>query len=275
MLERDKLLHKTKKLFSACLVDHQMISANDHIMIGLSGGKDSWMLLYLFAEAKKSLPFPIKLSAATIDGGLVGLDATELENQTAKLDIPFHLERQRIFEIVSEKKEADSTFCSMCSKLRRGALYTLAEKIGATKIALGHHLNDALETLFLNLFYSGRMAALPPVLLSNAENVPIIRPLLYCEESILAELFKQTGFKSVGCACPICPIHPEFDGHDDLKRMAMKRHINDMAKNIPHLYESARTALKSLEIKRFFDKNYAEKATQDLLTSLPILTQQA
>ncbi|MCB0308984.1 MAG: hypothetical protein KDD48_06395 [Bdellovibrionales bacterium] len=255
----DKLLSKLKKQTSTCLVEHQMLQAHDHIMVGLSGGKDSWMLLYLLAQLKKNMPFPIKISAVTIDGGLIGLDTTTLDAQTKKLDVPFYLERQRIFEIVSEKKDEGSTFCSMCAKLRRGAIYTMAKKIGATKIALGHHLDDAIETLFLNMFYSGRMAALPPVLHSDSGYVPIIRPLLYSTEHDLTQGFKAISYKSVGCACPICPIHPEFDGHDDLKRMAMKKHIRAMAADNPSFYDSARTALKSVELSRFFDVRHMDR----------------
>lgn len=254
-----ELARKLGKQVSSCMVDHAMLAPNDHVMVGLSGGKDSWALLYLLSEARKRLPFPISLSAVTIDGGLIGLDTFELVKQTRALDVPFHLERQRIFEIVSEKKDEGSTFCSMCAKMRRGALYTVAEKLGATKIALGHHLDDAIETLFLNMFYSGRMASLPPVLLSNAGNVPIIRPLLYSTEADLRALVLSIGFKSVGCACPICPIHPEFDGHDDLKRIAMKKHIQNMAEKMPSFYESARAALKNLELTRFFDPRFSEK----------------
>ena len=256
-----KILQKLKKQVSGCLVDHAMLSPGDHVMVGLSGGKDSWALLYLLCEAKKSLPFPIEISAVTIDGGLVGLETPEFEEQTKRLGVRFYLERQRIFEIVSEKKDEGSTFCSMCAKLRRGALYTVAERIGATKIALGHHLDDAIETLFLNLFYSGRTAALPPVLLSHSGHAPILRPLLYCQETDLQTLFETTGLKSVGCACPICPIHPEFEGHDDLKRMKMKKIIRGMAQEIPSFYDSARAALKHLEPERFFDTIHSQKAT--------------
>lgn len=261
MAEAEKTLHKLRKQFAACLIDHRMLAPDDHVMVGLSGGKDSWALLYLLCEAKKNLPFPIRISAVTIDGGLIGLDTKELEDQTRRLDVPFHLERQRIFEIVSEKKDEDSTFCSMCAKLRRGALYSVAQRIGATKIALGHHLDDAIETLFLNLFYSGRMAAMPPVLLSDKGYAPILRPLLYCQERDLKTLFLEIGFKSVGCACPICPIHPEFEAHDDLKRMKMKGIIRNMAQEIPSFYDSGRAALKNLEPRRFFDASFSEKAS--------------
>ncbi len=228
-----------------------MLTKGDHVLVGLSGGKDSWALLDLLVDLKSRLSFPFSISAVTIDGGLVGLDPSQLEGSCKKLFIPFHLVKQKIFETVSEKKDKGSTFCSMCAKLRRGALYSIAEKLGATKIALGHHLDDALETLLLNLFFGGRMAALPPVLHSNAGHVPIIRPLLYCTEAALAGYVKLKSFKPVGCACPICPTHPEHE-HTDLKRVRMKEVIRSLARENSQLHEQARAALKKVEVDRFF-----------------------
>jgi tRNA 2-thiocytidine biosynthesis protein TtcA len=235
-----------------------MVGEGDHILVGLSGGKDSWALLGLLADLKPRAPVRFTLSAVTIDGGLTGFDPKELEEGCRDLGVPFLLERQKIFETVSDKRDEGSTFCSMCAKLRRGALYSVAERIGATKIALGHHLDDAIETLLLNLFFGGRMAALPPVLLSNAGHVPILRPLLYLSESDLAEYARLRGFKAVGCNCPVCPSHPEHE-HEDLKRKEMKRWIAELAKGNPALREHARSALKKLEVSRFLDPDFSEK----------------
>ena len=229
-----------------------MLSAGDHILVGLSGGKDSWALLDLLADLRKRAPFEFSLSAVTIDGGLEAFDPADLREGCRGLGVPFHLERQNIFETVADKKDEGSTFCSMCAKLRRGALYTMAERTGATKIALGHHLDDAIETLLLNLFYHGRAAALPPVLLSTAGHVPILRPLLYCTEADLADLARTRGFPVVGCSCPVCPTHPEHE-FSDLKRKRVKEWVEKLSLEIPNLRETFRTALKRLEPERFLD----------------------
>ncbi|MCI5073227.1 tRNA 2-thiocytidine(32) synthetase TtcA [bacterium] len=251
------LENKLRKQTVQCISEHAMLKQDDHVLVGLSGGKDSWALLHLLKAIQKKAPYTFTISAVTVDGGLIGLDATELQKQCDALDVDFHLERQAVFEIVSEKKAKGSTFCSMCAKMRRGILYTVAKKLGANKIALGHHLNDAIETLFLNMFYAGRMAAMPPVLKSNAgHEAEIIRPMLYLTEQDIAVFSLEKQFKTVGCACPVCPIHPEFDdAQSDLKRFSMKKVIRDMAKHNPQMFDHARKALKNLEFDRFFMNN--------------------
>lgn len=246
-----------RKHFSQALVDHQMLQDGDHLLVGLSGGKDSWALLGLLADLAPRAPIQFRMSAVTIDGGLVGLDPSDLERGCARLGVPFHLIRQNIFETVSEKKDEGSTFCSMCARLRRGALYTAAQKLGCTKIALGHHLDDAIETLLLNLFFGGKIAALPPVLVSDSGYVPIIRPLLYCDEEALGAYAKEQELPIVGCACPVCPTHPDHE-YSDLKRKTVKRWLAELSLEIPNLRANARGALKKLEPSRFLDPRFSE-----------------
>jgi tRNA 2-thiocytidine biosynthesis protein TtcA len=252
------LISRIRRQFSECLIEHGMLSEGDHVLVGLSGGKDSWALLSLLSELLPRAPVRFSLSAVTIDGGLIDFDSEELRKTCKSLGVPFHLEKQKIFETVADKKDDGSTFCSMCAKLRRGALYGVAERIGATKIALGHHLDDAIETLLLNLFFGGRMAALPPVLLSDSGHVPILRPLLYIAEQDLADYVRLKEFRAVGCTCPVCPTHPEHE-HTDLKRKEVKRWITELARDHPQLREQARAALRRLETSRFFDPRYGEK----------------
>lgn len=246
--------NKLRKQTVQCISEHDMLKQGDHVLVGLSGGKDSWALLYLLKAIQIKAPYAFSLSAVTVDGGLIGLEGDVLQAQCDRLQVPFYLERQPVFEIVSEKKAEGSTFCSMCAKMRRGILYSMAKKVGANKIALGHHLNDAIETLFLNMFYAGRMAAMPPVLKSNAgHEADIIRPMLYLTEKDIEIFSLEKQFKTVGCACPVCPIHPEFDdAQTDLKRFSMKKTINEMAKHNSQMYDHARKALKNLELDRFF-----------------------
>lgn len=242
-----------------------MLAPNDHVLVGLSGGKDSWALLSLLSDLRTRSPFPFSISAVTIDGGLVGLKPGELKTGCDRLGVPFRLERQAIFETVAEKKDEGSTFCSMCAKLRRGALYRVATELGATKLALGHHLDDAIETMLLNLFYGGKIAALPPVLLSDSGKVPVIRPLLYCEERELRAFAEAEGFSTIGCACPVCPTHPDHE-FSDLKRMKMKQLIAQLALEMPALHSSARGALRKLEPSRFLDARYSQKAAEIFLS---------
>ncbi len=252
------VLPKLRRQMAECLIDHRMLSENDRVLVGLSGGKDSWALLGLLADLQPRAPFPFSLLAVTIDGGLTGLEPSHLEDACRRFNVPFHLIRQNIFETVAEKKDDGSTFCSLCAKLRRGALYSAAEKLGATKIALGHHLDDAIETLLLNLFFGGRLAALPPVLLSDAGHVPILRPLLYCSEKDLASYAKEAELPVIGCACPVCPTHPEHE-HNDLKRKRIKEWIAKLSVEIPQLREQAKAALKKVETDRFLDPKFTSK----------------
>ena len=247
---------KLRKNFSECVIDHKMIENGDHILLGLSGGKDSLALLRLLSNMRKKSPIRFEISAVTVDGGLLGLDASELDRQCKELGVPFYLEKTPIFQIVSEKKDPGSTFCSMCAKLRRGTLYSLADRYKASKIALGHHFDDALETLLMNLFFSGRSAALPPVLHSHSGHVPIIRPMLYCLEEDIITLSKEEQFKTVGCACPICPIHPEYDADSDLSRVKIKHWLKNLKKEIPNLHYSARSALKNIDTQRYMDPKH-------------------
>ncbi|MFH1016555.1 MAG: ATP-binding protein [Pseudomonadota bacterium] len=253
------VLPRLRRQISECLIDHAMLSKEDRILVGLSGGKDSWALLGLLADLKERAPFPFSLTAVTIDGGLTGLDPAQFEEGCRRFGVPFHLVRQKIFETVSEKKDDGSTFCSLCAKLRRGALYSAAEKLGATKIALGHHLDDAIETLLLNFFYGGRLAALPPVLLSDSGHVPILRPLLYSSERDLELYVRESVLPVIGCACPVCPTHPEHE-YSDLKRKRIKEWITRLSLDIPQLREQARAALKRVETDRFFDLQFTSKA---------------
>lgn len=264
---------KLRKQVVSCLSEHDMLENGDHVMVGLSGGKDSWALLYLLKEIQKKSPIRFTLSALTLDGGLVGLDPSELQRQCDAWDVPFVLERRPVFEVVAEKKDPKSTFCSMCAKMRRGILYDMARKQGATKIALGHHLDDALETLFLNLFYTGQLSSMPPVLKSHSGHVDVLRPLLYCNESDIETLSAEQMFVTVGCACPVCPVHPDYDeDQNDLKRGSMKQMIKRLSLQVPGFHDSARRALRNVKWDRFFVPLGAQlgKTTDQTASVLPV-----
>ncbi len=248
------LENKIRKHITQCLADHRLIQQGDVVMVGLSGGKDSFSLLYFLKEIQKKSHLNFSLLAVTLDGGLIGLDDQALRAFCTKLDVPFHLERKPVFEIVSEKKDEDSTFCSLCAKMRRGILYRLANQLGASKIALGHHLDDAIETLFLNMFYSGQLSSLPPCLESNSGFVPVIRPMLYVAENDLQAFSLEKKFKTLGCACPVCPTHPHFEGMGDLKRNEMKSMVQKLSERIPNFRSNVKNALMNLKTDRFFTK---------------------
>jgi tRNA 2-thiocytidine biosynthesis protein TtcA len=245
-LER-MLLHRTGKAIG----DFSLIKPGDRVAVALSGGKDSFSLLRLLSLLQRRSPVRYDLIAVTVHNGSEGFRWDLMEAYLRREGHAFHLEKTEIVNVVEEKRRPGSPYCSLCARLRRGALYGAALALGCDKLALGHHLDDAIETLLLNLFFNGRAAALPPVLVSDSGHVPILRPLLYCTEADLDAYVRRLGLEAVGCACPVCPTHPEHE-FSDLKRKRVRAWIETLAAGIPNLRETARAALRSLEPERFF-----------------------
>jgi len=240
-LER-MLLHRVGKAVG----DYALIKAGDRIAVALSGGKDSFSLLLLLWKLRRKSPVPFDVVALTIHNGSEYFQSDLLEAYLAEAEIPFHLERTDITTIVEEKLRPGSPYCSFCARLRRGALYGAAGRLGCNKIALGHHLDDAAETLLMNLFFEGTLKAMPPKLLAENGRISVIRPLIYTPESMLVDYARDSGFPVVDCGCWLC-------GENDQERARMKALIADVAARYPEVRKSVLTALTRVQPRFLMD----------------------
>lgn len=233
------------------IVDYGLVCANDHIMVAISGGKDSYTLLELLLLARVRAPFDFKVTAVHLDQVQPGYDGEPLRQWLIKNNIEHHIAQQDTYSIVVEKTKPGGTFCALCSRLRRGALYTVAEKIGANKIALGHHRDDALETLLLNLIYAGKLSAMPPKYRTDDGQFWVIRPLLEIAERDIARYATVREFPIL--PCNLC------GSQEGLKRDRMTRLLDDLEQEKPDVRAVMLNALKNVRGSHLMDQQYLDK----------------
>lgn len=229
--------------------DFCLVEEGDRVAVGLSGGKDSFSLLHLMNELKKNSPVKFELVGLTAHNGSPMFQWEKIEGEASRLGVPFHLERTDIMDIVREKLRPDSFACAFCARLRRAALYSAALSLGCNKLALGHHLDDCIETLLMNLFFQGAVKAMPPRLRAEKENIVLIRPLYYVPESMLAEYRDDKGFPTIDCGC--------YLSCDKLgERREMKKLVDEISARYPKARQSALAAVKNLEPRYLADKKW-------------------
>lgn len=198
-LSDPRLFKKLKHATGEAIALYNMIENGDRIMVCLSGGKDSYTLLDMLLALRQKAPVEFELVAVNLDQKQPGFPQHVLPAYLETLDIEYHVIEQDTYSIVRDKIPDGDTLCGLCSRLRRGVLYGFAGRIGASKIALGHHRDDIVETLFLNMFFNGRMKAMPPKLLSDDGRHVVIRPLAFCAEADIAEYASQREFPLIPC----------------------------------------------------------------------------
>ncbi|MEQ8954303.1 MAG: tRNA 2-thiocytidine(32) synthetase TtcA [Gammaproteobacteria bacterium] len=212
------------------IADYNMIEDGDLVMVCLSGGKDSYTLLDILLNLQKHAPITFRLHAVNLDQKQPGFPEKVLPQYLERVGVEYKILEQDTYSIVTDKIAADKTYCGLCSRLRRGILYNYADSIGATKIALGHHRDDIVETLFLNMFYGGRLKAMPPKLLSDDKRNVVIRPLAYCKEKEISRYAELSDFPII--PCNLC------GSQDNLQRQAIKQMLTDWDRQFPGRVET-------------------------------------
>lgn len=227
------------------IADFNMIEDGDLVMVCLSGGKDSYTLLDILSNLQKHAPIDFKLHAVNLDQKQPGFPEHVLPEYLDGLGIDYKILEQDTYSIVTDKVPENKTYCGLCSRLRRGILYNYAESIGATKIALGHHREDIVETLFLNMFYGGKLKAMPPKLLSDDKRNVVIRPLAYCKESEISKYAEMMAFPII--PCNLC------GSQDNLQRQAIKSMLGEWEKQYPGRIESIFRSIANISPSQMAD----------------------
>ncbi|MAT50551.1 MAG: tRNA 2-thiocytidine(32) synthetase TtcA [Porticoccaceae bacterium] len=244
-LEFNKLQKRLRRDVGKAIADYRMIDDGDKVMVCLSGGKDSYGMLDILLNLQKTAPITFELVAVNLDQKQPGFPEDVLPRYLTEQGVPFHILEKDTYSIVTEHIPEDKTYCGLCSRLRRGTLYGFAEEIGATKIALGHHRDDIIETLFLNLFYGGNLKAMPPKLLSDDQRNIVIRPLAYCREQDLEDYAAYREFPII--PCNLC------GSQDNLQRQVIKEMLRGWERKHPGRIESIFRAIRNVSPSQLAD----------------------
>lgn len=255
--EFNKLQKRLRRLTGEAIADFGMIEAGDKVMVCLSGGKDSYTLLDILLSLRLNAPIDFDIVAVNLDQKQPGFPETVLPAYLTQRGIPFHIIEQDTYSIVKRVVPEGKTTCGLCSRLRRGLLYRYAAEHGVTKIALGHHRDDILETFFLNLFYGGTLKAMPPKLLSDNREHVVIRPLAYCREKDIDAYARIRAFPLI--PCNLC------GSQQNLQRQAMKGMLQEWEGRHPGRVETIFTALQNVAPSQLADRKLFDFAALELL----------
>ena len=241
----NKLQKKLRREVGRAIADFNMIGEGDKVMVCLSGGKDSYTMLEILRNLQHSAPVNFELVAVNLDQKQPGFPEHVLPEYLEKEGVAYHILEKDTYSIVKEKVHEGKTTCGLCSRLRRGSLYGFAEEIGANKIALGHHRDDIIETLFLNMFYGGKMKAMPPKLRSDDNRNIVIRPLAYCREKDIIEFSSFKDFPII--PCNLC------GSQENLQRQVIKEMLNKWDRDQPGRIENIFAAIQNIAPSQLAD----------------------
>src|SRR5947209_12509885 len=243
---RSELEARLAKKTTKAIVDYHMIEDGDRVMVGLSGGKDSWALLQLLDVLRQRAPIRFSLVAVNVDSGYKEFKHDLIAKTCGDRGWECRIEHTTIGEVMDDLLESNATPCSLCARLRRGVLYRIAKEVGANKIALGHHADDFIETLLLNLFFAGALKAMPAKLVSDDGEHVVVRPLVYVGEDEARAYTKACELPIIGCCCPAC-------GDLGLQRQRAKRLLVELEREHPGVKNSMLKALGNVQPRHLLD----------------------
>jgi len=250
-LETEKLFNRIKRLTGKAIGDFGLIEDGDRILVGISGGKDSYVLLHILEALRKKAPVKFELVAVNIDSGFPGYQKEQIEHHLQQHNFNYVMARTDSYQIIEEKLKPGTSYCAFCARLRRGALYTQADKLNCNKIALGHHLDDFIETLLLNQFYAGTLAAMNASLLADNGRHTVIRPLVYVEEADIQYCSEKMDFPIINCSCPVSET-------EEQKRQDIKQLITELAEKIPEIRHSMISAIGNVHPRHLLDRHLSK-----------------
>jgi tRNA 2-thiocytidine biosynthesis protein TtcA len=245
-LIQNDLFIRVKHAVGRAIGDFGLIGDGDRIAVAVSGGKDSYTLLHLLGELRRRAPIRYELVAVNIDSGYPGYRADLIEKHLREQGFACHMEKTDHYGVIEEKRRPGSSYCSICARLKRGVLYTVAQRLGCNKLALGHHRDDFVETLLLNQFFVGSLKAMAAKMLADNGQTTVIRPLVYVPESDIGAFARDNAFPVVCCCCPAC-------GVADMKRKRMKALLTELEKEYPFVKSSLLNALGNVHPRHLLD----------------------
>ena len=244
--EANKLSKRLHRQVGQAVIDFNLIEAGDKVMVCVSGGKDSYTMLDILLSLQKRAPIPFELVAVNLDQKQPGFPADVLPRYLAERGVPFHIENQDTYSIVKSHVPEGKTMCSLCSRLRRGILYRVAGELGCTKIALGHHRDDMVVTMLMNMFFGSRLKGMPPKLVSDDGRNVVIRPLAYVNETDLERWSEHRGFPIIPCT--LC------GSQQNLQRVQIKKMIREWDREYPGRIENMFTAMGNITPSHMMDR---------------------
>ncbi|MFA5073731.1 MAG: tRNA 2-thiocytidine(32) synthetase TtcA [Nitrospirota bacterium] len=246
-----------QRLVGQAIGDYGLIRNHDRILVALSGGKDSWTLLHILERLRERAPISFSLVAVTIHPGFPGFETGPLEACLTERKFEHHIVHEPINHVL-QKLKLDGVPCSLCSRIRRGALYTQARLLGCTKIALGHHREDFIETLLLNMFYNGSIKAMSPLFVPDDGKTPVIRPLVYVSEDVIAGYADSAGFPRVISSCP-------DKRAQERKRVQIKKMLQDLEQQHPGIKANLLASLGRVDRRHLLEKRERENIAETFL----------
>ena len=263
---KNNSMNKLKRAVGRAIADFNLIEEGDRIMVGVSGGKDSYTLLHLLEILRKRAPIKYELMAVTVDSGYPGFRTDIIQAHLEGTGVPFHIEPTEHYQIIEAKRRPGSSYCSFCARLKRGTLYGLAQRFNCNKLALGHHMDDFVETLLLNQFFVGSLKAMAPRMLADNGHTTVIRPLVYVAEDDIISFAREKEFPVVCCRCPVC-------GVADIKRRRMKGLLKELQQEIPFIKQSLLNAMGNVQPRHLLDPCLAKITNSDCssLDTSPLL----